>query len=348
MLVFYLILLVILFIGLEGKRGGCFDDFLDRKQTDAVKGLFIWMVFLSHSLGELRTAGFMPDGFLDAAGFWFRAQLGQLVIVPFLFYSGYGVMQAIKNKGRGYLDRFPRHRLLGTLLNFDVAVLLFIVLNLLMEVRMGLAQIGWSFIGWSNVGNSNWYIFVILFCYLVSWISGRIFSEGGWRTVAMTTFLVLLGEAALSFLKHGHPWWYNTMLCYPAGMCLSFCQDKVVPFVRRYFWPVFWGLLAVFLFLHLQKWIPALRGLTYNVKGIAFAGIVVLMTMKVKSGNRFLYWAGGCVFPIYIFQRLPMRAFKYWVGDSWICGNPYLFVLLCALLTACIALTYKYWKIKLQ
>lgn len=50
-------------------RSGCFDDFLDRKQTDAIKGLFFLLVFLRHSLKEVRSAGFSLKNVLDSFGY---------------------------------------------------------------------------------------------------------------------------------------------------------------------------------------------------------------------------------------------------------------------------------------
>ena len=347
MLVFYLAIFCSLFFGLSVKRAGFYDDFLERKQTDAIKGLFILMVFLSHVMLEVHASGFRPVSMVDVLGYRIRSEFGQLVVVMFLFYSGYGVTEAIKNKGRDYLDRFPRRRLLTTLLNFDVAVLCYIALNLLMEVPMDMKQIGWSLIGWKSVGNSNWYIFVILFCYLVTWISGKAFPNSGLKAVAMTALLVLAGEAVISFLKHGQSNWYNTMLCYPAGMLLSLDKEAISGFFRRHYLLFWGGLLALLLFLHFQALIPSLRGLTYNAKGITFAFLIVLLSMKIKTGNRFLYWAGACVFPIYIYQRLPMRAFRHWAGDVWVSANPYLFILLCAAITGVIAFFYRHWQVKL-
>ena len=348
MLVFYLVIFSSLLFGLKTKSSGFFDDFLERRQTDTVKGLFILLVFCRHALQVTYDAGFLPENGWDALGYGLCNDLGQLVVVMFLFYSGYGVMESVQKKGKPYLDSFPRRRIANTLLNFDVAVLVFVVLNLVMGKAMSLKQVGYSLIGWDSVGNSNWYIFVVLLCYLVSWISGRIFPHGGWKMVALTSALVLAGEAFLSILKHGEQWWYNTMLCYPAGMCLSLFKDRFTRIAKRYYLPVFGLLLAVFLFLHFQRWIPAFRGLTYNVHSIAFALLVILATMKVKTGNRFLCWAGTCVFPLYIYQRLPMRVFRYWLGDAWVCANPYVFFLLCAGITGIIACLYKYWQIKLK
>ena len=327
---------------------GFFDDFLEKKQTDAIKGFFILMVLMSHCLLEINTAGFLPSRSLDILCFRIRSEFGQLIVVMFLFYSGYGVMESIKKKGSEYLDHFPRRRLLTTLLNFDVAVLVYVVLNLVWGVHMTLGQIGWSFIGWESVGNSNWYIFVILYCYLVTWVCGKLFIHCDLKMVLWTSFLIFAGEIALSFLKHGQSWWYNTMLCYPAGMFLSFFKEPIIAFFKRYYYPVLGLVLLMFLCLHFQSFIPSFRGLTHNAKSIVFSFLVVLSTMKVKTGNRFLYWAGLCVFPIYIYQRLPMRAIRFGVGKPWICANPFLFIAVCVLVTGCIVWGYKYWRIKLN
>ena len=348
MLFIYLILFCSVLFGLKLSRKGYFDDFLDKAQTDAIKGLFVLMVFVRHCLAVIRDTGFNPRTALDTLGFRINAEFGQLVVVMFLFYSGYGVMESVKIKGKDYLDRFPRRRLLTTLLNFDVAVACFIFLNLLQGIDMNLKQIACSFAGWDSVGNSNWYIFVILYCYLATWISGVLFSGNAQKTVLMTTLLVLTGESVLSFLKHGQTWWYNTLLCYPAGMFLSLFKEKALAFVNRYYLPTLLSCLAIFLFLHFQGWIPALRGLTDNAQSIAFAGIVVLASMKVKIGNRFLNWAGLCVFPIYIYQRLPMRALNFWAGSTWISENPILFIVFCAAVTGLIAYSYKHWRIQLS
>ena len=344
MLIFYLILFSSLFFGLSIKSEGFYEDCLERKQTDAVKGLFIWMVFLSHAMLDVRASGFEPTSIWDISGFRFRAELGQLVVAPFLFYSGFGVMSAFKNKGKEYLARFPYHRMLNTLLNFDIAVLVFVALNITMGVHMDLKQVGWSLIGWRSIGIDSWYIFVILICYLASWISGKLFPDGGWRIATMTTSLILFGEAVLSFLKHGAPWWYNTMLCYPAGMFLSVYKNEILEFVKRCYVPILCVLLTVFLFLHFQRWIPALRGLTFNAKSIAFVLLIVLITMKVKTNNLFLNWSGACVFPIFIYQRLPMRALRHWAGDAWVCANHYVFIMLSLLVTWGIAYCYKHWR----
>ena len=347
MLVFYIIVFLSFFIGASYNRNGIYSCFLDKQQTNTIKGLFILLVFISHSLIEIKSSGFSSANVLDVTGMWFRSELGQLVVVMFLFYSGYGVMESISQKGKDYVDRFPRHRLLQTLLNFDVAVACFFFLNLALDIPMSFKQVGLSLIGWESIGNSNWYVFVILICYLSTWIASKVFSNNISRIALGTTILIIVGEIALSYLKHGQPRWYNTMLCYPLGALYSVNKDFIIPFSKKYYIPILGVLLSLFLFLHLQRFIPSLRGFSYNAKAIAFALLVVHLSMKVKLRNGFYQWAGAALFPIYIYQRIPMIAVKEIAGNSFICSQSYLFILFCAAITGSIALLYKNWRIKL-
>ena len=104
------------------------------------------------------------------------------------FYSGYGVMESLKVKGNNYLNDFAKKRLGTTLLNFDVAVCCFFLLNYMIGKTLTIEDVLLSLIGWSSVGNSNWYIFVILLCYLAFYISFGISKERG--TVLCVTYNV--------------------------------------------------------------------------------------------------------------------------------------------------------------
>ena len=57
MLFIYFILFCTALFGLKLSRKGYFDDFLDKAQTDAIKGLFVLMVFVRHCLGSSEIPG---------------------------------------------------------------------------------------------------------------------------------------------------------------------------------------------------------------------------------------------------------------------------------------------------
>lgn len=137
------------------------SDYLGREQCDSIKGVFILFVFFSHFMGYVgRVGGYVID-----------THLGQMMVTLFLFYSGYGVMESIKKKGDEYVKSMPKRRILTTLVNFDIAVLAFIALDLILGRPITIKLTLLSFVCWESVGNSNWYIFAIICCYIAAFVS---------------------------------------------------------------------------------------------------------------------------------------------------------------------------------
>lgn len=91
MLFFYLTIFASLFLGMRLNCAGFYDDYLSRKQTDAVKGLFILIVLLSHSILEVQASGTYPLSTIDILGYRIRTGFGQLVPV----YTGAGRFSCI-------------------------------------------------------------------------------------------------------------------------------------------------------------------------------------------------------------------------------------------------------------
>ena len=98
------------------------DAYIDKSSTSTVNGLFIWLVFISHF------TQYLPAGTENIVG----RNFGQLIVVMFLFYSGYGCALRYMQNGAEYLKPFWGKRILATFVNFDVAVCLFIAIGLLL------------------------------------------------------------------------------------------------------------------------------------------------------------------------------------------------------------------------
>lgn len=73
-------------------------------QTTCIKGIFVVLIFLSHSCQYIDTKTLPFFRLYLLLG----SILGQLIVAPFLFYSGYGVMEQIKDKGESYVDQMPK------------------------------------------------------------------------------------------------------------------------------------------------------------------------------------------------------------------------------------------------
>lgn len=159
-IVFGILLLAILLFRARPVRWNA--AYINKTSTQTINGLFIWLVFLSHF------AQYSP--YLRN---YVGQYLGQLIVVMFLFYSGYGCMIQYMAKGSDYLRHFPKKRILTTLVNFDIAVAMFVIIGLLLGKPFTLNQVALSFVCWDSVGNSNWYIFAIVLCYTAFWFSFR-------------------------------------------------------------------------------------------------------------------------------------------------------------------------------
>lgn len=177
--------IVVTFIGAKVNIAGEYlDTCLNRKQTTAVNGVFVMLVFLRHFKEYIECGTY--DSF-----FWrLDSYLGQLIVTTFLFFSGYGILVSIKNKPH-YLQSVPK-RFFKVWFRFAVAICLFLILNMAMGNQYTPLTILLSFTGWESVGNSNWYIFAILSLYFFTYVSvrlGRSGAERGWSEPSQTATL---------------------------------------------------------------------------------------------------------------------------------------------------------------
>ena len=348
MIIYYLIILSCSIIGIRLKRKGYWTDYIAKDQCNAIKGIFIMIVFLRHINSYLLKNGFEPEGILDNSFFLVDNLIGQLLVAMFLFYSGYGVMRSISIKGSGYLMSFPRKRLFTTLLNFDVAVCCFLFIDFIFNIPLSAYQIGFSFIAWESVGNSNWYIFVILLCYFITYVSYLIVKIWGGHICVLVLGMSLFSMMFLSVVKDNC--WYNTILCYSAGMYYSIYKQKIENIAQKHYSILVTCIGGAFVLLFVYNYYPTpqLFGLSYNLLSISFAILLVLITMKVQIYNNALVWLGANLFPLYIYQRLPMIGIKELSGNDWVCHNAYLYIVLCLTITFVISYFYKFWKLTLK
>ncbi len=337
----YLLILIVSLIGVRLRREGFFPDFLGKEQCKAVKGFFILLVFLGHAIISIRNCGFSSDRMIDRLAFRIWSEMGQLVVVMFFFYSGYGVMSSLRTKGLKYLESYPQNRLLTTLVNFDIAVFCYLLLNWALGIRAGFSKVALSMIGWESVGNSNWFIFVILFCYLAFYLAFWVVRNNDLVGSMLVVMLVFAGMLALHRFK-GNTYWYDTMLVFPVGVFYALYAEKITEAIQKHYWWTLAFLAGVFLVLHFGH-IRSFHGLTLNIKAIVFSLLIVVLTMKVQVGNPWLLWCGLSLFPLYIYQRLPMLAIRGLAGKEWVCTNPHVFIGICFMVTVGIALLYNKW-----
>ena len=339
MLIFYLFILVSCVWGLKINKNGFFAGYLARSQTSAIKGIFLLLVFASHICGYLQRFQ-VSYGQVERIPIYFNAWLGQLIVVMFFFYSGLGIMEQFKKIGAEYVRSFPIKRVANVFVNFSIAVMLFLLYNIFFGSVDSIPKIILSFIGWETIGNSNWYIFVILVCYILVYIGLRLCV----KHIELFVFSSVIAAAVvISCFKP--TWWYDTMLAFSFGIMYAVHRNHIENLVHRHYT---WMLaICVVAFLCVRYMPISYIGLKHNVLSMTFATIVVLLTMKISIGNKVLIWIGANLFPLYVYQRLPMLAFEKSLGVEYIRHHATMYVALCAVVTALFALLYQYIKVDL-
>lgn len=338
--IFPIVLLFICLYRINFNLKGFNSDYLLKDKTNSIKGIFILLVIINHSMSYMNYE--YNHNSIGNSLFFLCGCIGQLVVVMFLFYSGYGVGESYKKKGLSYIKSIPKHRFLGTLLNFDIAVSFFIILNLLLGLSLTTQRCLLSLVGWESVGNSNWYIFVILLCYLATFIVLILPIKHSLLQFVALFALCFVCLIILSYSKQEY--WYDTILCYPVGFLYSLQKESIESFLKKYYWPIIALLLTLFFILiHFPEDSLCLR---FNTISILFAIIVVMITMKVGVDNNCLRWFGKNLFPVYIYMRLPMMIFEHKYPEM-IASAPTMFIALSLLVTVTITYVYHFWQVKL-
>lgn len=303
-------------------------DYLSKNNTTAVKGIFVFLVFMSHFIQYCP-----PVDAYDAPYKAVRLFLGQLVVVMFFFYSGYGIYESIKRKGTSYIKTFPVNRFLKTLLHLDIAILIFVIRNIIMGIPMTFVNVLLSFIGWKSVGNSNWFMFTVLILYFAVYLSFIIFKKNNVASLLLSTVLCIVYIVVMANWVQSANYWYNTALCLPLGLWYSYFKDKIELGVMKnditYHITLF-ATFGLFMLAHFNK----LPLTIYICWTLLFTLLVIFITMKVNFGNKVLYWLGNHVFSVYILQRLPLSVFNEIEAIS---SNRYLFFVLSFGVTAILA-----------
>ncbi len=306
-------------------------EYLSMESTNAVRGVFMVLIFLSHFMQY-----YSYTSEVDKLGGNISRMLGQMIVVMFMFYSGYGIGESVKRKGADYIKSFPKNRVFKTLLHFDIAIFIHFILSLILELKYPPSQVALAFIGWTSIGNSNWYIFAVIALYIITWIAFSVFRKNKVAAAAGVTLLTVVYIVVMSFFKEY--WWYDTVLCYVAGLWYSLFKEKLENLLAKY--NIVWLVITVasavgWWFAHMHRVDVPLRIL----EALLFTLFVVLLSLKVSIRNKPLIWLGKHTFEIYILMRMPMKLLALW-GIKDINVYLYLAASFVATLVMCVIFSY--------
>lgn len=332
--VLLLLIIIIIIYKLNFNVKNFNKDYLKKDNTDSIKGVFIIFVFFRHFTSYVQNFNSIDMKMLN-----FNYYLDQLIVVMFLFYSGYGISLAIKGKGRSYIKGLPVKRILPVIVRFDLAVFCYLLLGLCMGKNFTLKRIILSLLGVKSLGNSNWYIFGIVCLYIITFLSG-IISKNRYQ------FLILnfVGTCILIWIlkEFKEEYWYNTLIAYFFGLLYAVFQDKFEKFLFSNLGYII--CMAASLILYQYSRTRSSRLSFYCIMVISFAMIILLITMKLQINNQYLIFGGRHLFSLYIFQRIPMIYFE----NRDINMDNMAYFMLCIIVTILLAIFFDYFTNKVS
>ncbi len=292
-----LLFVVLLFIGCRFQKN---EDYLSLSQTTSINGLFFLCVFFKH-IQNFAVYYTGADRFASVIDNY----LGQLIVVPFLFYSGYGISESIKNKP-GYVKNIPVKKILKTWFMFALYVLIWVAIKIPIGQFYALKDILIALTAWTSIGNLQWYVFAMLALWLGTWICFSLFKKGISPYIAML-FYTLVYAVVMRCFKDTK--WYDTVIAYDIGLFVSFFRQYLNKiYDNTKLWAVLTAVSAG-LFVYLTV------GFTNSIilmaaKDGLLCALLILVSMRMKIGNPIIFFMGKYLLGMYLMHNIAMILLK--------------------------------------
>ena len=298
---FILFLLSIININIKGMNN-FYYDYMELKNTNSIKGIFVWMIIMSHYYSYYRyTNRFYLNRIILRC-------FGQKMVSLFLFYSGFGIYESVKNKGKKYIKNLIK-KALALFLKSQIILILFLINNLYLGVKITFKQYILSIIFKKGIGNSNWFAFTIISYYLYSFIA-FIFIKKKYYLLG----ILLISSLCFLHLYYVYNYYYpnskyaiDNTLSFIFGFYYSYFLNNINRIIMKN--DIFYFLFAsciieIYYFFYSYK----IRSIWTNLMTNSFfCLIVVLISMKIRFNNEFLNLLNSHSYSIYLLQRIVMK-----------------------------------------
>ena len=138
----YLVFIILsMLIGIKVYLKDFNPNYTSKENTTNIKGIFILIIFYSHLVPYTKILLTKDFAMLNV-----RNWLDQLMVAPFLLYSGYGIYESIKAKKDKYIESLPKNRIFKTWFHMAFCVLLFLLLDIYLGIKYSPKVILLSFV----------------------------------------------------------------------------------------------------------------------------------------------------------------------------------------------------------
>ncbi len=301
-------LLILSLIGIRLQKCNSKENtYLTKSSSNSIRGIFIILIFTGTFIGRIS-----DYNMFDGPMVYFVHHYEQLLYVPLFFYSGFGIFETFKNNGREYARKIPLQQILRHYIAYFISWILLAMTALALHSKYSIQDYLLSLLGISDIGNpTNWFVFVMIFLYLFSFISFRIADK---KTaviinIVLTIFLFFMYR---TFAPAGSPYLWNTMPAYVFGILYSYFKDRIEQilfknkFNRFIFLFASFGLLVASLFAVKQIPYSDFRNAAFIVPSFFMSLMIVSFTSIVNIRSKALNFIGANYFWIFILQQISL------------------------------------------
>ena len=286
--------------------------YLEKESTFPIRGVFILLIVMASYMATLGPSA-LNDFDRPLYNLFSLYGYGQLLYAPLFFYSGYGIFQTFKNKGKKYAQNIPLQQILRHYLSFFIVWIIFVIANLAFKSDYSLKDYLISAIGLDTIGNSAWYVMVMLIMYFISFISFRVAD----KKTAVVINLVLAVFVAFGMRAAGAPSYVtNPLFVYYLGVWYSYLKERIdnhvekKPYLRFVALGVSALLFTGFLFFYQVVPYSENKELLLIIPMVLLCFMLVSFTSIFKIRSRILHFFGANAFWIYLLHLLPILLFK--------------------------------------
>lgn len=283
-----------------------FYDYMNLDNTSYIKGIFVWMIILSHIKSYYKRK--TKYKYIRILKYF-----GQKMVSLFLFYSGYGISESIDKKGVTYVKTLPKKGII-LYIKFQIILFIFFLNNLILGIKINIKKYFLSMIFKNNIGNSNWFAFTIIFLYFFSYFSFRFIKNRKYIVIGVfinniICFLHLY--LVYNFFYPKKTYSVDNILCFIIGQYFSLLKKYLNQFFMKndicYFGNTSIFILIYYFFYHKKN----KNLLLISITNAIFSLIIVIISMKIRFNNEFLKLLNRHSFSIYLLQRVVMKFIFY-------------------------------------
>ncbi|MBQ8031263.1 MAG: acyltransferase [Butyrivibrio sp.] len=353
----YIILPIMLLYGSSVSGKGQWNDgFLSLSQSKALQGMCVLLIVFHHISQKIYVRQDLPQLITHSLDPFVNA--GFLLTAVFFFFNGYGLYKSYTSKP-GYLDHFLSKRLSAPLVAYYVTGLIFFALRLGLGEKIGKKLIILYLSGLVHCSPYSWYIVILILFYVVFYLVFKRAKDVRSATVIFSVIVLAYMILGLFIPRNSYflrgEWWYNSVFMMPLGMFFAGSEDRIISHVKRNYgkylavhlvlvFPTF--KLSEFViqrFGYFNDSIPygtmckAISLLSHMLCVYMFIALILLISMKIKIGNRVLAFLGKYTLEIYLIHGILVEVFDHdfvGIAPSPIpVSSPFLYIL-CVIIAA--------------